>query len=398
MERRNLSQHTVVTEGCTPQTSDAEVSARVVDMLGQLSRVRDRLRMARRVFIKLNVGEMEAQTYRGRPVDYVDPAVFRGLATFVRQATDAHVLVGDGPCSLAPAEAARAHGHMAIIEEAGFEFVDLNAPPFSRFLVPRPAMFRWYELSSALCDADFRISVTKMKSHHLAGVTLTIKNLFGLPPDSVYGKPRAALHSSMRLPRVLADLLEVFPPEICVVDGIVGSNYCEWCVQGGDPVTSGVLIVGDNAVATDATAARCMGLDPQADRGTAPFLRADNHIKLAAERGLGSSASAELHLMGQMPTTEKSYSVRGANDPNLVAEVERQRRAVCRNAQWYFDDRERFVKDYQGEIVWLAEGQVVQHVAPIEVLGTPANKAVHDGCFAKLVQAEEAELRKPYLL
>ena len=99
-----------------------------------------------------------------------------------------------------------------------------------------------------------------------------------------------------------------------------------------------------------------------------------------------------------MPRAEKAYSVRAANDPSLGAEVERQRRAVCRNAQWYFDDRERFVKDYQGEIVWLAEGQVVQHVAPIEVLGTPANKAVHDGCFVKLVQAEEAELREPYLL
>jgi uncharacterized protein (DUF362 family) len=329
--------------------------------------------------------------------------VFAGLAAYLRDRTDAHVLVGDGCDGIAPADAARERGHMAIIEEAGFEFVDLHQPPHARFAVPDPAMFRWYELSSALQDVDLFVSLAKMKSHHLCGVTLTMKNLFGLPPAPVYGSPRGALHSAIRLPRILSDLNQLFMPGICLIDGIVGCNYGEWQSRG-DPVSPGILIAGDSPVATDATAARFMGVDPTAPRGMPPFLRADNHIRLASDLGLGSIQRTDIDLIGEMPSDRKPFSVVGAAETETAAHAERARREVCRLAQQFFDERERYAEEYMDQVVMIGKDKVLLHGPIAEfsyqaVFGTLAAEGVElYEAFFKLVQAEEAELREPYAM
>jgi len=112
--------HTVVIERCDPKSPDGEIRDKVVAMLSKLPDIDARLGRAHRIFVKVNIGLRQAPTYLGRPFDHVDPAVFDGLASFVRERTDARVLVGDGCDGIAPAEAARRHGHMAIIDEAGF--------------------------------------------------------------------------------------------------------------------------------------------------------------------------------------------------------------------------------------------------------------------------------------
>jgi uncharacterized protein (DUF362 family) len=397
-----MTQHTVVIEPCAPETPNEEVSGKVVEMLGKLPNVDQRLKQAKRIFVKLNLGIGRAPTYRDRPFDCVDWSVFAGLATFLRERTHAEVLVGGGSDGIAPADAARERGHMAIVEEHGFQFVDLHQPPYTRFTVDEPAMFRWYDLSSALRDVDLFVSVAKMKAHHLCGVTLSMKNLFGLPPGPVYGSPRfASLHSAIRLPRILADLNSLFRPEICLIDGIVGSNYFEW---GGDPVATGVLIAGENPVATDATAARFMCVDPEAARGTPPFLRADNHIQLAAERGLGSTDSADIDLVGEMPSLRKPFAVIGGAEPESLTWAERGREQICREAQHFFSERDRYVQAYLNQTVVVSDNKVVYHAPVGEFTTRAAAQALGGdlfslyGSFTKLVQEEEAELREPYAL
>ena len=186
-----MTQHTVVIESCKPETPRTRRSSpKVADMLGKLPGLDERLGQAKRIFIKLNLGIKGCQTYKDRPIAYTDPAVYEGVATYLQGRTEADVLVGDGTDSMPPADAAREHGHMAVVDRMGHRFVDLHQPPFARFHVPEPAMFRWYDLSAELQDVDLFVSLAKMKSHHLCGVTLTMKNLFGLPPGPVYGSPR----------------------------------------------------------------------------------------------------------------------------------------------------------------------------------------------------------------
>ena len=67
-------------------------------------------------------------------------------------------------------------------------------------------MFDRYVLSAVFKDADATVSVAKMKNHAFMGVTLCMKNLFGLPPITLpEGRVRTYFHHVVRRtrPRVL---------------------------------------------------------------------------------------------------------------------------------------------------------------------------------------------------
>ncbi len=46
---------------------------------------------------------------------------------------------------------------------------------------------RNFELNHSYADTDVFISIAKLKNHKTAGVTLSMKNLFGITPNSLYG-------------------------------------------------------------------------------------------------------------------------------------------------------------------------------------------------------------------
>jgi uncharacterized protein (DUF362 family) len=99
-----------------------------------------------------------------------------------------------------------------------------------------------------------------MKTHHWAGVTLSMKNLFGVMPGSYYGWPKNVLHLAGLVESIL-DINATVKAELAIVDGIVG-------MEGDGPIlgpakSAGVLVVGTNPAAVDATAARIMGVDPE---------------------------------------------------------------------------------------------------------------------------------------
>jgi hypothetical protein len=45
-------------------------------------------------------------------------------------------------------------------------------------------------LPASLRRADLIVSIPKMKTHHFAGVTLAMKNYFGVLPGTYYGWPK----------------------------------------------------------------------------------------------------------------------------------------------------------------------------------------------------------------
>jgi uncharacterized protein (DUF362 family) len=111
-----------------------------------------------------------------------------------------------------------------------------------------------------LYNADLLVSMPKLKTHHWAGVTLSLKNMFGVMPGSVYGWPKNALHWA-GINNSILDINSSLPlPRFAIVDGIVG-------MEGNGPLqgeakNSGVLILGSDLVAVDATAARLMKIEP----------------------------------------------------------------------------------------------------------------------------------------
>jgi uncharacterized protein (DUF362 family) len=100
----------------------------------------------------------------------------------------------------------------------------------------------------------------KLKTHHWAGVTLSLKNMFGIVPGSCYGWPKNALHWA-GIDRAILDINAAARPDFAIVDGIVGMEG-NGPIQG-TPKAAGVLILGDDPVAVDATCCRVMGLLPE---------------------------------------------------------------------------------------------------------------------------------------
>jgi uncharacterized protein (DUF362 family) len=193
-------------------------------------------------------------------------------------------------------------------------------------------MFSAFELNHAYEDTDVLVSLAKLKNHLSAGVTLSMKNLFGLPPNSLYGSdagnenatgPRFPMHDpkgyksvklpglkagtipsdpSRRVPRSTVDLCAARPIHLAIIDGIMAMSGGEgpWSGESRLKVTTpGVLIAGLNPVSTDAVSTAVMGYaNPRAARGMKPFQDCDNHLLLAEQAGLGIADLAQIDVRG----------------------------------------------------------------------------------------------------
>jgi uncharacterized protein (DUF362 family) len=114
-------------------------------------------------------------------------------------------------------------------------------------------------LPAALKRADVVVSMPKLKTHHWAGVTLSMKNLFGVMPGVAYGWPKNVLHHA-GIPGSILDINAAVRPHLAIVDGVIG-------MEGDGPIMgtarhAGVLVLGTNLPAVDATAARLMAINP----------------------------------------------------------------------------------------------------------------------------------------
>ena len=174
----------------------------------------------------------------------------------------------------------------AVLARQGVPFVDLNHDD----LVEVPLKGGYSSIATlfaprTVVDADFFVSLPKLKAHHWAGVSLSMKNLFGIVPGSRYGWPKNILHWH-GIPLAILALYATFRPHLALVDGIVG-------MEGdgpifGDPRNTGVVVMGTDCVAVDATCSRIMGIDP-----TIP-----DHVRLAGAWGLGNVNAERIDIRG----------------------------------------------------------------------------------------------------
>jgi len=140
-------------------------------------------------------------------------------------------------------------------------FVDLNTDEVTE--VPtrtQASRLKALFLPKTVVGADFVVSMPKMKTHHWVGVTLSLKNMFGIVPGNCYGWPKNVLHWA-GISKSILDINSTVRPDFAIVDGIVGMEG-NGPIQG-TPKASGVLVAGDDPVAVDATCARIMGLAPE---------------------------------------------------------------------------------------------------------------------------------------
>lgn len=313
------------------------------DQIGGLGRIVKN----KTVTIKLNLTGSPSQRFQGRPLGlthYTHPNMAGALAYLLERA-------GARRVRLVESCWATSRSMETYLVESGWsvktlfgaaknvEFVNTNglgsAKHYQRFKVPGGgSIFPAFDLHPAYEETDVFVSFAKLKNHATCGVTLTMKNCFGITPASIYGDdageqepnehptssrgavchfgsrqpskcspqeidPRSSRDPGYRMPRIVADLAATRPIDLAVIDGIetVAGGEGPW-IRGLRLVQPGVIVAGTNATTTDTVATAVMGYDPRAGKGTAPFLNCDNTLLLAEARGVGTTDLKNIEVRG----------------------------------------------------------------------------------------------------
>jgi uncharacterized protein (DUF362 family) len=189
------------------------------------------------------------------------PSVMRAAVVAFQRLGAARVLIGEGAGhrrdSMILLEQS---GLIDVLKETGATFVDLNyAEVVAAPNAGRISRLKRFMLPRVVREADWVVSMAKLKTHHWAGVTLAMKNLYGVVPGAYYGWPKNVLHH-VGLQQSIYDVAATVNAHFAIVDGIIG-------MEGDGPILgeakpAGVLVMGRNLPAVDATCSRVMGIDP----------------------------------------------------------------------------------------------------------------------------------------
>lgn len=235
----------------------------------------------KKVVIKPNLVEFNAK----RPI-HTDVHLVKALVRFLKKLGAKEVIVAEGPGHRRDTEAVwRKAGYYDLKNEFGIDLIDLNYDDLQvvQTVSFNDSLLHMLYLPKTILSADVIISVPKMKTHHWVGVTLSLKNMIGVVPGVKYGWPKNIIHWN-GIERSIVEINATLPTHYTIVDGVLG-------MEGDGPIMGfpkkvGALVMGNNALAVDATSARIMGLEP----------KAINYFQVAHENGLGSLKAEDINL------------------------------------------------------------------------------------------------------
>jgi uncharacterized protein (DUF362 family) len=301
------------------------------------------------VSIKINVtgGPDKLAGLPGYRTYQIHPNLLAALCAALNDAGARRMIVLESQYSPKPPEEVLAGGGWDVraIQSAGGNRVTFQDtrnrgkwPQYSRLKVPWGGfLFPAFDVNPCYEKTDVFISLAKLKDHLSTGVTMSIKNLFGMAPTSLYGQDApnenslsnrgAVLHNGTvavpagvpkeiakhvpvvwkyRVPRVTADCLGARPIDLAVIDGIETNRAGEgpWASKA-QPIQPGLLLVGRHPLCTDAVATAAMGYDPLAGHFEFPF-PSENHLRLLHSVGVGEIDPKKIEVRG-LPLKEAVY-------------------------------------------------------------------------------------------
>ncbi len=239
--------------------------------------------LGKRVVLKPNLVE-----YHRDKVINTNPHVVAAVIELCRREGAAEVLVAEGPGHWRNVEyLVAASGLGDVLRHYRTPFVDLNHDePSKRLNLGRLTGLEHLYLAQTVATADVVISLPKLKTHHWAVATLSLKNLFGTLPGICYGWPKNELHWR-GIDNSIVDIAATRTPDLAIVDGIIGMEGDG--PLNGTPKPMGVLVMGCDLVAVDATCCRLMQLDPERV----------GYLVLAHRKKLGQLAADHIQQVGE---------------------------------------------------------------------------------------------------
>jgi uncharacterized protein (DUF362 family) len=344
---------------CDYRASDEEVYQALKRTVDPLERAWERLRKARTIGIKFNQDWNPSRLvmHEGHRQQLVSDVVARATLRLLRERTNAELFVVDvGVERVDEGKTRLDNTHVyKVMQEFDVPYVDGLEDKVTWVDVPGGGqMFDRYPIPQSCADADEMISVQKIKNHAFMGVTLTLKNLFGLVPLEPEGRPRGYYHHLVRMPYMLADLGRIFKPALNILDGLVCQAGQEWG-QGQHPRICNTLMAGDHTVATDACAAALMGHDPQSDWLTPPFHRDRNALRVAAEGGFGTVNLDEIDFQSEVQAPIGEFFAMEYDSRQTVVSW---RRTTAEQGLFYQENKSKLIRDYAGQYILLQMGEV----------------------------------------
>jgi uncharacterized protein (DUF362 family) len=251
-----------------------ETVYRAIDLIDSL---KDILKNAPCVLIKVNF--ITTKTYDTGAT--TDPLVVEALIRRVRDFSDQVFVVESDASTTSADKACKATGMLQMCKDNQVRFINLRKEKEKvQLSIPNPEVLHQITVPKIVANSAI-ISAAKLKTHSETGVTLGMKNMFGLLPEKLKFK-----YHLRNISKVIVDINSVLKPKLTVIDGfyaLEGSGPVS-----GYPVKMDLIIAGKDVVAVDATACRVMGIDPSEIY----------HIRRAYEKGLGEMRQDSIEIVG----------------------------------------------------------------------------------------------------
>jgi len=247
-----------------------DIKARTEEAIKLISGIYKVVGKGDKVFIKPNLVD-------GAPLTTGEVVQLEIIEVLVKESFNAgasEVLIGETPTHRKSTETIIKY--MKLAKETGAKFLELNNYPFVEVNVENPRFFSKVRLSKPLLDSDVFINVPTLKTHSSCGITVAIKNMYGLiPPED-----RVFYHSINRVEEAIVDLYKAKRADLIVVDGTYTTLHI-----GPRPIEDfketfrlNLTLAGFDPVAIDTISAKILGVNPLSLR----------YLKWAKEDGLGT--------------------------------------------------------------------------------------------------------------
>jgi len=218
-----------------------------------------------------------------------DPRVVRSIVEYLMDrgwSRDEFAVAEGGMANHDTMDTFRAVGLVDRLRDLDVKLIDLNAEPHVEVSIPGGKSLKSVKVARPFLDYDCILSVPKLKVHVWSLSTLSMKNMMG----GIL--PKGIMHDDLH--QKIVDLNRAFGPELTVIDGIVG---CQGHELACDPISSDVIIAGEDFVATDAVGSFLMGLCPD----EIPYLQ------LAKKAGMGENEMEKIEYRGEQISKLRKY-------------------------------------------------------------------------------------------
>ena len=176
------------------------------------------------------------------------------VRAILERISSSRIIIGEGSGDSSAKLVFKTQGYEELAREFDAELIDFDEGEVAEKVLTESFFKKRIPFAQSAVEADFIVSAAKLKTHSLAGVTLSMKNMFGTIPTR---RNKLRFHGSIE--KAIPDFMRVVKPDLCVLEAFPGNQGNEVI---SDPVASNIVIAGTDPLAVDIVGALCMDVNP----------------------------------------------------------------------------------------------------------------------------------------